>query len=111
MGNEMREPTFWILTSLVDGPRHGYAVLEEVQKLSRRAVELKVATLYAALDRLTKEGLIAHDHDEVVEGRTRRYFRLTDAGDARLRAEVERMQQAVRQARRQFKGVRSVRLA
>ena len=40
--------------------------------------ELKVATLYAALERLEREGLVAVDGDEAVDGRLRRYFRLTD---------------------------------
>ncbi len=103
MPGEMREPTFWILTALAAGPRHGYAILELVESLSSGSVRLKVATLYAALDRLTKEGLIAPDREETVEGRTRRYFVLTSEGTTRLHEAVDRMELSVSRARSQLK--------
>lgn len=98
----MREPTFWILTSLAGGVQHGYAVLESVERLSSGAVHLKVPTLYAALDRLLKEGLIEFDREEVVDGRTRRYFGLSNEGAARLRREVDRMERSAARARQQL---------
>jgi DNA-binding PadR family transcriptional regulator len=52
---------------------------------------LKIPTLYAALDRLERQGLVRPDGDEEVNGRTRRYFRLTDAGSARLAIDAERL--------------------
>ena len=48
-------------------------------------------TLYAALDRLGGDGLVEEDHEEVVDGRLRRYYRLTEAGGHRLEAEVDRL--------------------
>jgi PadR family transcriptional regulator, regulatory protein PadR len=87
----MREPTFWILTALVDHPRHGYGVMREAEALSAGQVRLQAGTLYAALDRLTAEGLIDVDREEVVDGRPRRYYRLTDDGAAALSAESERL--------------------
>jgi DNA-binding PadR family transcriptional regulator len=101
----MREPTFWILTSLAGGVKHGYALLKSVAALSDGAVSLKVPTLYAALDRLAKEGLIELDHEEVVDGRTRRYFALTRTGGQRLQEEVDRMDKSVRQARVQLRAL------
>lgn len=99
----MREPTFWILTALAAGPRHGYAVLELVESLSSGSVRLKVATLYAALDRLANEGLIAPDHEETVGGRARRYFILTPEGASRLHEAVDRMELSARRARGQLR--------
>lgn len=99
MAAEMREPTFWVLTALTGGRRHGYALIEGARELSGGRVKLKVATLYAALDRLAQSGLVAVDGDEVVDGRTRRYFRLTDRGAAELAAEVARLQANADQAR------------
>jgi DNA-binding PadR family transcriptional regulator len=87
----LREPTFLILTALAGEPLHGYAVINEVAELSRHRVTLRPGTLYGALDRLTDDGLVTVDREEIVDGRLRRYYRLTDAGDATLRAEVERM--------------------
>jgi PadR family transcriptional regulator PadR len=99
MLNEMREPTFWVLTVLAAGRRHGYSLIEETNQLSGGRVELKVATLYAALERLTEQGLVEPDGDEVVDGRTRRYFRLTVDGATRLESEVERLEANAREAR------------
>ncbi|MEV4064697.1 PadR family transcriptional regulator [Nonomuraea dietziae] len=52
---------------------------------------MRAGTLYAALDRLQGERLIETDHEEVVDGRARRYYRLTTEGAARLSAEAERL--------------------
>jgi DNA-binding PadR family transcriptional regulator len=86
----LREPTFLILTSLANGPLHGYGVIQEVTALSEGRVRLQAGTLYAALDRLADEGLVERDREEVVDGRKRRYYRLTNGGAAALQADVER---------------------
>jgi DNA-binding PadR family transcriptional regulator len=98
----MQEPTFWILTVLAAGRRHGYALLRETQDLSDGRVLLKVPTLYAALDRLTQEGSVAIDGDEIVDGRTRRYFRLTERGVGRLAEEVDRLEANAAKARQRL---------
>ncbi|WP_238012323.1 PadR family transcriptional regulator [Dactylosporangium sp. AC04546] len=87
----MREPTFLILTALAPGALHGYGLMQEVGELSRGAVVLGAGTLYGALDRLAEQGLIAVDREEAVDGRLRRYYRLTDDGAAALAAEAERL--------------------
>jgi PadR family transcriptional regulator PadR len=86
----MREPTFLILTALAVRPLHGYAVIQEVAALSGGRVVVPAGTLYAALERLTAEGLVAPAGDEVVDGRNRRYFRLTDDGARALAADADR---------------------
>ena len=85
------EQTFQILTALVDSPLHGYGIIQEVGRLSEGRTQLRVGTLYGALDRLTAEGLLALDHEEIVSGRLRRYYRLTDAGVQVLAEEAERL--------------------
>ncbi|GIH18400.1 PadR family transcriptional regulator [Rugosimonospora africana] len=92
----MREPTYLALTSLLDGPLHGYAIIKRVEELSRGRVRLAAGTLYAALDRLTDEGLVRVDSEETVNGRARRYYGLTGEGGAALRAEATRMVEAAR---------------
>jgi PadR family transcriptional regulator PadR len=100
---ELREPSFWVLTALAAGRSHGYALIQETSELSAGRVALKVPTLYAALDRLREQGLVAIDGDEVTDGRLRRYFRLTDEGEARLRDEITRMEANVEQAKARLK--------
>jgi DNA-binding PadR family transcriptional regulator len=87
----MREPTFMILTALAAGPQHGYGIMTDVERISDGRVVLRAGTLYAALDRLTRDGLIAADREEVVEGRLRRYYVISDEGTRRLAAEVARL--------------------
>lgn len=95
----MREPTFWVLTVLAAGRRHGYALIQEARELSDGRVDLKVATLYAALERLGEQGLVEVDGDEVVDGRLRRYFRITALGAAQLELQIQRFEANARQAR------------
>ncbi len=87
----MQEPTFLILTALATGPKHGYGVTQEVADISEGTVKLRAGTLYGALDRLVEQELIVVDRQEVVDGRLRRYYRLTDAGAGRLAERARRL--------------------
>lgn len=92
MSRFLQEPTFLILTALAGGAQHGYGIMTDVGQISGGRVKLRAGTLYAALDRLAAEHLVAVDREEIVETRLRRYYRLTPPGAQRLAAEVERRQ-------------------
>ena len=81
-----------ILTALANGSQHGYGIIIDVQEISGGRVRLRAGTLYTALDRLRADGLIEVDREEIVDGRLRRYYRLTPAGTRRLAAEAARLQ-------------------
>ncbi len=87
----LQEPTFLILTALAAGPQHGYGIMTDVSQISEGRVSLRAGTLYAALDRLRGDALVDVDREEVVDGRLRRYYRLTPAGSRRLAEEAERL--------------------
>jgi DNA-binding PadR family transcriptional regulator len=87
----MQEPTFLIMTALAAGAQHGYGIMADVMRISDGRVRLRAGTLYAALDRLKADGLVTSDRDEIVDGRLRRYYRITDVGAEQLAAEVRRM--------------------
>jgi DNA-binding PadR family transcriptional regulator len=87
----VQEPTFLILTALAAQPLHGYGIVQSVVELSDGEVKLRPGTLYGALDRLDQQGLIAVDREEPVDGRLRRYYRLSDSGVAALTEQVERL--------------------
>ncbi len=72
-----------LLATLADGPRHGYAVKEALREGSGGRIDLPTGTIYPALHRLERDGLIAGTWS-VVDGRRRRTYRLTAAGDRRL---------------------------
>jgi PadR family transcriptional regulator PadR len=92
----MREPTYFVLASLLDGPLHGYAIIKRTGELSGGRVRLATGTLYTALDRLAGEGYIRPVSEEIVNGRARRSYGLTGPGTAALHAEAERMAAAAR---------------
>ena len=102
MTDPLREPTFLILAALAPEPLHGYAIIGEVADLSGGRLALRPGTLYGALDRLADEGLLESDLEEVVDGRMRRYYRLTDAGAALLEREAARLQDNADAARRRL---------
>jgi DNA-binding PadR family transcriptional regulator len=102
MTDPLREPTFLILAALAPQPLHGYAIIGEVADLSGGRLALRPGTLYGALDRLADEGLLESDREEVVEGRMRRYYRLTDAGASLLEREAARLQDNADAARRRL---------
>jgi DNA-binding PadR family transcriptional regulator len=77
-------PALAILTCLVDGPKHGYTMIAESRALG---VELGLGTLYGALNRLERLGLI----EALPPEQRRRPYRLTPAGAAYHRAEIERL--------------------
>jgi PadR family transcriptional regulator, regulatory protein PadR len=90
----MREPTYFVLAALQDGPLHGYAIIKRAEGMSHGRVRLATGTLYTALDRLTAEGYVRLVSEEIVSGRARRSYGLTGAGTAALRAEATRMADA-----------------
>jgi DNA-binding PadR family transcriptional regulator len=103
----MQEPTFLILTALAAGAQHGYGIMTDVADISGGRVKLRAGTLYAALDRLAAERLVEADREEIVEGRLRRYYRLTPAGGRRLEAEAARLRASAAVATRRLQRARN----
>jgi DNA-binding PadR family transcriptional regulator len=103
----LREPAFLILTSLAAGPQHGYAVIEDVARISDGEVRLHAGTLYAVLDRLRTAGLVEVEREEVVQSRLRRYYRITAVGAQRLAAETERLRRHAEAAGRRLRKLRA----
>jgi len=98
MAIRMTEQVYLVLLALADHPRHGYGVVQRVLELSDGAVRLSAGTLYGVLDRLTTAGWITESGEEVVDGRLRRYYRVTDDGAATLAAETARLESLTRRA-------------
>ncbi|HLU95476.1 MAG TPA: PadR family transcriptional regulator [Thermobifida alba] len=102
----LREQSYLVLLALTDGPRHGYAITTTVRELSEERVRLGAGTLYGALDRLADQGLVAVAREEVVNGRNRRYYELTEQGRRVLAEETERMARMARLARTRLLAMR-----
>lgn len=79
-----------MLSTLVEGPRHGYSIVQEVRK--QAGINLGPGTLYGALSRLEAYGLVA---GLPADGR-RRPYRLTDKGRQTLEAQLDAMARFLR---------------
>ena len=99
MGFRITEQAYLVLLSLAEHPRHGYGIVGAVLDLSDGATRLGAGTLYGLLDRLGTAGLVEASGEEIVDGRLRRYYRLTDAGSAALVGETARLRALTRRAR------------
>jgi DNA-binding PadR family transcriptional regulator len=91
------EPVLLILLSLAEQPRHGYAILHDVQEMSQGRVTLSTGTLYGALRRLLDDGWIERFEEED-NSRGRQAYRLTPGGRRNLQLEVARVKQLTRVA-------------
>jgi DNA-binding PadR family transcriptional regulator len=102
----LQEPAFLILTALAAGAQHGYGIMTDVAGISGGRVKLRAGTRYAALGRLAAGRLAEAGREESVEGRLRRYCRLTPAGGKRLEAEAGRLRASAAVATRRVKRAR-----
>jgi DNA-binding PadR family transcriptional regulator len=93
----LSEPVLLILTSLADQPRHGYALMKDIECLSGGRVRLSTGTLYGALRRLLEDAWIERFEQEDTS-REKQAYRLTAAGRAQLQLELDRMKQLTRAA-------------
>ncbi len=98
----LREQSFLILVGLADEPRHGYSLIKQVETATGGRVQLRPGTLYGALDRLEIDGLVEVDREELVDGRLRRYYRLTRDGVETVQDETQRLESLAHEARRQL---------
>ena len=97
-------PSFYILLSLVDGEKHGYAIMKDAEALSDGETTLSTSTLYEALSRLLEQGLIERvETGEAANGRrVRKAYRLSRLGRQVLDAQTARLEGLVRQAHRRL---------
>jgi DNA-binding PadR family transcriptional regulator len=100
---ELRPASYFVLASLLDGPLHGYAISTRAAELSGGDVRLTAGTLYGALERMAARGLVEVEREETVDGRLRRYYRITGGGRDAVVQEADRLASAAQvvQARRQ----------
>jgi DNA-binding PadR family transcriptional regulator len=89
----LREPTFFILLGLSPGPKHGYAILKEVEAWREGRLRLSTGTLYGAIKRLLDDGWIRRVEDPLPNGteRERKAYALTEKGRRVLNAEIDRL--------------------
>lgn len=85
-------PVYQLLIALVDGPRHGYALLHDIDTHTAGEVRLTASTLYGAIARMLEAGLIVECESEIER---RRAYRITASGRRLVQREAERLTRAV----------------
>lgn len=86
-----------ILEALVHGPSHGYRIAKRIKERSEGVLDFKEGTLYPALHKLENDGLV-ESKEGAENGRSRRYYSITDAGRRTLatdRSEWRELSRAV----------------
>ena len=99
----LTEQTFFILLSLAEGPRHGYAFLGDVEGLSDGRLRLSTGTLYGAIKRMMRDGLVERSDerpDPEIDDERRRYYRITEFGRDVAREEARRIERLAKTVRR-----------
>jgi DNA-binding PadR family transcriptional regulator len=102
----LREATFFILLSLAAEPKHGYAIMKEVAKLSDGRIEFSTGTLYGAIKRLLAQDWIERvETDEPSDsGREQKVYALTATGRRIFSAETNRLAGLARIAQTRLAG-------
>lgn len=96
-GKPLSEPVLLILLSLCSQPRHGYALMKDIESLSGGRVRIGTGTLYGALRRLLVDRWIER-FDQEDTSREKQAYKLTLAGRSQLQLELDRMKQLTRAA-------------
>ncbi|GGE44795.1 PadR family transcriptional regulator [Pullulanibacillus camelliae] len=94
--------TYYILLALIS-PAHGYGIMQEVKAITHGEIALGPGTLYGALSKLTKQGLITK-LEEFATNR-RKYYTLTPLGRQVVKAEYERIKSLVENSSELIQGL------
>ena len=95
----LSEQLFHILLSLVDEPRHGYGIIQEVEARTGSTVRLGAGTLYSAIKRIRAWGWVEEMRAPAGEDPRRRYYGLTATGRRVVKSEARRLESLVKHAR------------
>jgi DNA-binding PadR family transcriptional regulator len=93
---------FHMLLALAYKEKHGYAIAKDVEKQTNGRIKMGPGTLYGSIKRMLAAGLIKETQerpDPALDDERRRYYRITELGQRVVRAESERLEQAVQVAR------------
>jgi DNA-binding PadR family transcriptional regulator len=95
-------PVFHILVALSDEERHGYGIMQDVARQTDNALQLGPGTLYGCLKRMLAAGMVEESDvrpDPALDDERRRYYRMTPLGQRVVRAEAQRLANAVTTAK------------
>lgn len=98
----LSEPVFQVLISLAGDDLHGYGIIRDIDERTRGELILSTSTLYGALQRMMRDGLIERSAQRPapeLDDERRRYFRITKFGREAAQAEADRIERLARMVR------------
>lgn len=99
----LTESIYYILLALQE-PMHGYGIMQRTSALSKGRLILSAGTLYGAISNLLEKGWISPEGESPDPDGRRKMYRITDAGQEVLKAELERLEELVSNGRQFIKG-------
>lgn len=96
----LTEPMYYILLALTT-PRHGYGIMQEVERRTGGRVRIGAGTLYNLLSRFEEENFIT----QISEENRRKTYRITDKGLGILKDEYKRLRQLVSDGKDILEGI------
>lgn len=78
-----------ILKTLAAGPRHGYAIAQQIHRMSDEVLQIEEGSLYPALQRMLIKGWVTAEWGTTDRNRRARFYRLTATGRKQLHAEID----------------------
>lgn len=93
---------YLVLLALTDGPRHGYGLVKDIEVQSGGVVRIDPANLYRSVKRMIGDGLVGDADTPASEddsAERRRYYGITELGEAVVRLEAERLAELTALAR------------
>ena len=86
----LTEAAYYVLISL-NKPRHGYGIMQHVEKLTEGRIKIGAGTMYGNLSRMEKEGLIT----SVAEEDRKKIYEISEKGKIVLKLELERLEELI----------------
>ena len=97
--SSLTESIFYILLTLQE-PMHGYGIIQKTSAMSRGRLILSAGTLYGAISNLLEKGWIEPEGESTDKDGRRKMYRITEAGQEALKAELERLEELVSNGRK-----------
>ncbi|OEC85834.1 MULTISPECIES: PadR family transcriptional regulator [Methanobacterium] len=94
----LTEAAYYILISLNE-PRHGYGIMQHVEKLTNGRIKIGAGTMYGNLSRMEKEGLIT----SVAEEDRKKIYGLSEKGKIVLKLELERLEELIEHGKNEMR--------
>jgi len=94
----LTEAAYYVLISLNE-PRHGYGIMQHVEKLTNSRIKIGAGTMYGNLSRMEKEGLII----SVAEENRKKIYELSEKGKVVLQLELERLEELLRHGKNEMR--------